>query len=51
MLVFIFITNCYKNNCEYPSDDPIQQIDIINVNISNSIALSKDGAIYELQKK
>ena len=37
--------------CEYPSDDPIQQVDINNVNISSSIALSKDGAIYELQTK
>ena len=37
--------------CEYPSDDPIQQVDINNVNISSSIALSKDCAIYELQTK
>ena len=35
-----------KNLCEYPSDDPIQQVDINNVNISSSIALSKDCAIY-----
>ena len=40
-----------KKICEYPSDDPIQQVDINNVNISSSIALSKDGAIYELQTK
>ena len=45
--------NIYRNKkkCEYPSDDPIQQVDINNVNISSSIALSKDGAIYELQTK
>ena len=44
-------TKISKNKCEYPSDDPIQQVDINNVNISSSIALSKDGAIYELQTK
>ena len=45
-ILFLFILFC-----EYPSDDPIQQVDINNVNISSSIALSKDGAIYELQTK
>ena len=47
----MFCRKTIKFFCEYPSDDPIQQVDINNVNISSSIALSKDGAIYELQTK
>ena len=49
--IFRYRHNSPIKKCEYPSDDPIQQVDINNVNISSSIALSKDGAIYELQTK